>query len=376
VRENKNMEEQNKSYQNIKVSGVKHSMIEIEGEITAEALGVHRKKALAKIKKDFEMPGFRKGNVPEHILEKNIDNKHLLEDAAYAALEEAYPQIVVEKNINVFTIPTISITKLAFGNPVSFKISVGIVPEFKLPNYKKIAEGIMKKEEEVAVHDDEIEGVIRQVQVMRAPLKPKEKEIDGDEVTHPELTDEFVKTLGDFKNVDDFKKKVKENILEEKKFEVRKQKREALAKKLVEEISIEIPALLIEDEVSRVKKRLEEEIKKYNLTQEEYFKKINKTEEQLIREQREYITNQHKTKLILKKIAEEEKIVPTKEELEHEFNHLIEHYKDVDPYRAYGYIEGMLTNEKTLRFLEGEEKEVKEKEKDVVTGKEKHLHTH
>lgn len=367
MKTNKNMDIQKESYQNIKISPAKHSIVEIEGEITAESLEIHRKKMLTEIKKDFEMPGFRKGNVPEQILEKNMNTKHLLEDAAYSALEEVYPHIIIDKNIKVFTAPTITITKLALGNPIAFKISVGIVPEFKLPNYKKIAAEIIKKEETITVEDKEVEGVMRQIQIMRAPLKPKEKETESDEVAYPEFTDEFVKTLGNFKDVADFKEKIRENILEEKRFEAKKQKREMLAKKLVEEIPMEIPALLIEEEVAHIKEKIEGEIKKHNLTKDEYFKRIKKTEEQFTQEQREYITNQYKMKLILKKIAEEEKIEPTKEELEHEFNHVKEHYEDMDPYRIYGYIEEMLINEKTLQFLEGKERENKNDE-------EEHLH--
>ncbi len=358
------MEEQKKKYQHVTVGAVKHSMVEIEGEITSETFETYRKQALEEIKKNFEMPGFRKGNVPEHILEKNINTKHLLEDAAYSALQEVYPEIVVDHNIKVLTAPTIAITKLAEGSPVGFKISVGIVPEFKLPNYKKIADGIMKKEEKITVEEKEVEAIIKQIQIMRAPLKPKEKETDPDEAVTPELTEEFVKTLGDFKSVEDFKNNIKENLAHEKTLESKRNKREELAKKLIESTTIEIPSVLLDEEVTHIKEKIESEIKKYNVTKEEYFKKIRKTEETLLKEQREFVENQYKTKLILKKIAEEEKIKPTEEEVEHEFNHVIEQYKDADPYRIYGYVQEMLINEKVLTFLEGKEKEAEEEKKE------------
>jgi FKBP-type peptidyl-prolyl cis-trans isomerase (trigger factor) len=354
------MTEQKKKYNHIKVSSVKHGMVDIQGEITVETLETHRKNALQKIKKDFEMPGFRKGNVPAHILEKNIDQKHILEDAAYAALEEIYPEIVVEENIKVFTTPTVTITKLVFGNPVEFKISVGVVPEFKLPQYKKIAEDIMKKEQKVSVEEKEVEDIIKQILAMRAPLKTKEKETDPDETIIPELTDEFVKTLGNFKNVQEFKEDIQKNLLKEKEFEIKRNKREEIAKQLIAHTSIEIPNILIDDEIARLKEKIEEEIKKYNLTKEDYFKKIGKTEDVLLKEQGIYIENQYKTKLILKKISEVEDIKPTEKELEHEFEHMRARYKDVDPLRLYRYLEEMLINEKVLLFLETGEKNKEE----------------
>ncbi len=346
------MNEKNTQYTNVSVSKPKLSIVEIRGEITAQCLEEHKAKAVARMKRDFEMPGFRKGKVPEHILEKNINEKHLLEDAAYSALEDVYPNIIHEHNIPVFTRPFISITKLAFGSPVEFSISVGIIPEFKLPNYKKIAEMIIKKETQEGVTDKDVEDVIKRIQIMRAPLKKKEKESDPDETETPELTDEFVKTLGQFENVDDFRKKIRENIAMEKEFEFKRRRRESIAKELVEKTDMTIPAILLDEEIERVQEEINAEATKYGISKEEYYGKIGKTEEDFLKNQRMNAENQYKMKLILKKIAETENIRPSEKEIESECTHIEKHYGSAHPDRIRAYAEEMLTNEKTLQFLE------------------------
>ena len=47
------------------------SEVEIKAEIPSENFDSYRKKAVAELNKEFELPGFRKGRVPENIfLEK------------------------------------------------------------------------------------------------------------------------------------------------------------------------------------------------------------------------------------------------------------------------------------------------------------------
>ena len=65
--------------------------------------------------------------------------------------------------------------------------------------------------------------------------------------------------------------------------------------------------------------------------------------------------NQAKAEFIIAKIAEVEKIEPTKEELEKEVNHIFSHHKDADPLRVRLFVYQMLRNQKTLEFLETRE---------------------
>ncbi len=335
--------------QTIKIKKQKDATVEIEGEIAADILEKHRARLFNEFKNSLEAPGFRKGKVPDELAKKQVHEKNLLEEAAYAALEEQYPLILELHDIEPITPPRIRITKLAFGTPLGFSLTVGVIPEFSLPHYKKIAKKVLEGKKDPEISEKDIEDVLVQVRAFRAPIK-KGKEGEPDEAEA--LTDEFVKTLGDFESVEDFKRKIGENLKEEKKITIRREYREKIAEALVKETKIILPPMLLDEEVERVMHRIKEHAQKENISLDDYFSKIQKTEDAFRKEQREYADRQYKTKLILEKIAETEKITPTKEEFQHELSHFLSYYQDVEPETAERYVAETLKNEKTLQFLE------------------------
>ena len=341
---------------NLKIKKQKDATVEIEGEIPADILERHRGRIFEEFRAHAETPGFRKGRVPEHIARELMNEKHLLEEAAYAAIEEQYPVILGENDIDPVTSPRISITKLAFGSPIGFKMSVGTEPEFSLPNYKKIAKKIFENRQDPEVTEKEIEDVVTQIRIMRGPVKNGGK--DGG-MEAEELTDEFVKTLGAFENVADFRKKIRENILEEKRDSQKREYREKIAESLIENTKITLPPMLVEDDFDRLMQNVDDQLKKNETTRKEYFSKIKKSEEEFEKEQRSYIERQYKTKFILEKIAEEEHILPSKEEVENELAGFLAYHKDADPERAEERLSEVIRNEKTLAFLESFGKEEK-----------------
>lgn len=331
-----------KLYTNIKVGKPVDAVIEITGEIPAAIIEVHRKEVLEKVTRRVEIPGFRKGNAPESLVLKQVDMNHVLEDAAEEALNAAYPLIIDEHKIMPQSSPRITLVKLALGSPLEFKISLAIEPTVTLPNYKKIATAIKAKKTPIEVTDKEVDEVMEQLRTMRST-----------EAGAPaELTDEFVKTLGKFENVADFKAKLKENIKTEKDTESLRIRYEEIAQSLVADAKVTIPAPLLEDEAYAAHDRLHRELEKRKMTADEYFKIVKKTEEEFLKEKKEAIERQLKTKFILKAIAAKEGIKADEKEIEKELTHAAAHYPNTDAESFRAYIEEMMANEKTLKFLE------------------------
>ncbi len=336
-----------KPYTDIKIGKEKDAVVEITGAVSAETLEEHRRTVIKDLQKDFEAPGFRKGHVPEAMVEKGTKASFLLEEAANSALREVYPLIVDEYKLDVITPPDVKVTKLAFGNPLEFTLHVGVQPEIKLPDYKKIARKVIEQgDKSIEVKDEEVRGVIEELRRLRTS--------EGE--TAPEITDEFVKSLGAFENVEDFKKKLKENIALEKEIELKKKKREELARELAAAAKFPVPSMLVENELIAVRDGLYEEINKNGISKEDYFNRIGKKEEEFMNAQREAIKRQLKTKMLLEAIAKEEHIEPTEEEFKAEAAVLSSHYRDVDPLTLFRYVTEMLRNEKTLQFLETQAK--------------------
>lgn len=98
-----------------------------------------KKDALKHLNEHLNLPGFRKGMIPEDILVKTVGEMAVLEENAEIAMGKVYGDIILESKLRPITRPQIAITKLAPGIPLEFKINLVLEPKFALPDYKKIA---------------------------------------------------------------------------------------------------------------------------------------------------------------------------------------------------------------------------------------------
>lgn len=357
----------------INIKKLPKSEVEIEGEIEADVFEAYFEKALKKLGENVEIDGFRKGKVPENVLLSKIPESHILEEMAEMALGEHYPKIITDEKIEVIGRPEISITKLARKNPLGFKIKTAVLPEMELPEYKKIAKetvsGITDAEKSVTVTDEEVEKTILDIRKSRAPKIHiaegaehvyKEGEEHNPETEKepelelPEFNDEFVKALGPFEGIADFKTKLKDNIKLEKENQFKEKTRLKIVERIIDETKVEMPEILIEVELDKILYQMESDITQMGLKFEDYLKHLNKTKEDLRKEFRSDAEKKAKLALVLNKISETEKIVADKEQVEREVAMILEHYKDADPERATLHAENVLTNEKVFQFLENQ----------------------
>ena len=348
---------------------IKHlpkSEIEIEGELPGEIFESYFKSALEHISEKIELDGFRKGKVPEKILIEKVGEMHILEEMAELALGEHYPKILEEEKIDAIGRPEIFITKLARNNPLGFKIKTATLPKVELPDYKDIAKDVVKEsqeEKELTVTDEEVENTIMDIRKSRAPkihmAEGADKEVgkEGEEVKAPEpelpeFNDDFVKGLGPFENVADFKDKLKENIKIEKENQKREKTRLKIVEKIIEGTKVELPEILIDSEVEKILQRMESDIAQMGLKFEDYIKHINKTTDDLKKEFRNDGEKRAKLALVLHHIGKAEKITADPEQVANEVAMILEHYKEADPERARMHAENILTNEQIFKFLE------------------------
>lgn len=375
----------------IKINKLPKSEVEIEGSLEADAFEVYFNKALKRIGENLEIDGFRKGKVPENVLLSKIPEAQILNEMAEMALSENYPKILEENKIDAISYPEISITKIARKNPLEFKIKTAIMPEIKLPDYKEIAKktlsGIKEEEKVTDVTEKELEDTITDIRKSRAQkkhIKEAAKEHihehkEGETCDHdhennenlaksskagspdtsleasrelPEFNDEFVQAIGPFKDITDFKDKLKENIKLEKENLLKEKTRLKIVEKIIDEMKIELPEILVKVELDKILYRMESDITQMGLKFEDYLKHLNKTVEDLRKEFRTDAEKKAKLALALNKIAEEEKITADPEQVAKEVAMILEHYKDADPERAKMHAENVLTNEKIFQFLE------------------------
>lgn len=346
--------------QNYKIKEQKKEKGELSLTIEVEKvfLDKFRESGVKAAGKDLEVKGFRKGAAPEKIVIDNLGEMAVLQEQAYISLNEILPQIVVDEKIQAITNPKIEITKISPSDNLEFKAVFTLMPEVKLPDYKKIAKEV-KPEEKVEVTDKEIDEYIDYIRKQRAEADYMQKKTTGEKVDEkdkdklPEFDDEFVKTLGDFKSVDDFKKQLKENMLKDKETKSLQNRRIKIIEGIVEKTDVEIPDVLIEEEVERMYQSFKAQIEGMKMSFEDYLKQIKKTEEDLRKDWRADALKRVKVDLILPKIAKEEDLKPDQKRIDDELKHIKEHHKEINEDHAKVYITHGLTNEKVFEFLEG-----------------------
>ncbi|MAF59406.1 MAG: trigger factor [Candidatus Pacebacteria bacterium] len=346
-------------YTNIELKK-KDGSVEITGDVPVETVSKYRSKAIKTLGKDASIQGFRKGHVPEDILVPRLGEQAIMEETAQSALSDVYPALVLEHKLRVIGSPQIAITKLAAGNPIGFKITSVLFPEVTLPNYKEIANEVYSKKEDVLVTDEDVEKMLLEVRRGKARFENTKETKEGEEPKEikdeelPELDDEFIKTLGNFEGIEDFKNKVREDIKKQKEFQANDKTRNDLSDELVKKSKINVPEILVEHELDRMKAQMKEDVERIGATWDKYLEQINKKEEDLRKEWRESADKRARLQLILNAISEREDIKPDKKEVEHQVGHILESVKGAKKENVEAYVEMMLTNQKVFEYLEGQ----------------------
>lgn len=353
---------------------------EVEFKIVVEEkeFETYHAKAFTSVQSSVEIDGFRKGNAPENMIVKKYGDMIILEEMANLALRDAYMKAIDEHKIMPVSDPQITITKIAKGNPLELTIKVPVMPEVKLPSYKKIAKEAVGKEEKIEVTDKDIQDVLEELRKGRATEHSHEhpsaqaghdhshdghdheghdhahdRSHDVKDIKLPELNDEFAKSFGEnFKTLDDLKSKVGENLKLEKEQKAREKRRSAIMEKLVAETKIDMPDAIVEGELNSMLSQMKADVTRFGVTWGEYLAHSKKTEEQLKSDWRKDAEKRAISQLILHKIAQAEKLEATDDEIEVELVRVLASVQDADENRAKSYLYQVLTNEKVLKFLE------------------------
>jgi len=328
----------------------------------------HKDFVLKEIQTNYEADGFRPGNVPTEIIEKNISSLEIYERCTEKALQDKYESILKEANIDAIGRPMVTILKIAVDNPVEVKIDVAVYPQINLPDYKKIAteqvDEISKDKPDFETTDDELTKTFEELQQMRAHQKLHEKmPEDGghahDDHSHGEITpdmypaldDEFAKSFG-FDDLDAMRVKMRENVKKEKEQKHSDKSRIKIIEKIIETTNVDVPEILINAELDSMMHRMTHDVQMMGLKFDDYLKHINKTETDLRIEYTNDAKKRVASKLIIEEISKKESLKPNDAEIEVEVEKLLKQYPEADRVQTTMYVESILTNEKVFSFLE------------------------
>jgi len=280
------------------IQNLPNSQVELKIEVPFNEFQGFIDKAIVDLGKDLEVEGFRKGKAPKETIEKSVGQDKILQAAAQECIKENYLKAIKEQKLEPLGQPIVDILKLAPDNPLEFKAKIAVLPEFTLPDYKKIVSKIKKREVEIT--KEEIER-----------LKQEKERAE--------------------------KERFRQEILEE----------------IAKDSKIEIPEILIGAEKQRMLHTIKEQVPQMlGVGFEDYLKKLGKTEKELLDSFFPEAEKRVRNSLVLREIQKSENIEISEKELEEEMAKIKQMAPDLAQSQLKEYTESVIKNEKTLQFLE------------------------
>ncbi len=142
-------------------------MAKLTIEVDADKFTAAIKKAYDKNKGKMSVPGFRKGKVPQAMIEKMYGPDVFYEDAANFVIPDAYSEeIEAAKDLEVVSQPKIDVVQMEKGKNFIFTAEVALKPPVELGKYK----GVKIDKIDTEVTDEDIDKEIKREQEANARI--------------------------------------------------------------------------------------------------------------------------------------------------------------------------------------------------------------
>jgi trigger factor len=369
---------------------------ELDLEIPAEEVS----KATEKVAKDFakvaRVPGFRPGKAPVSLIKRRFASD-IKGEVLQTLVPEHVEKAVAEQKLTPVSQPQVDNLEYNEGQPLKFRASFEVLPEFSLGDYKNLEIEMP----EMAITDESVANALAEMQQRAAAFAPVEgRAVQNDDYVQvkllgtpegggepvqadsvlchvgaeetmepfnenlrganvgdhkafdvdypadypdaklagkkfhysvgvlgiktkrlPEINDEFAKDVSDASSLDELKKKVREGLEHERDHRQKELQREKIIAELVKLHDFPVPESLVEHQMDV---RLERVVR--SLAQQGVDPRaVNVDWVSLRKRQEERAKDDVKAELVIDRIATEEKIDVSEEELQQELAHMASH---------------------------------------------------
>ena len=380
--------------------------VEYTVTVNGEKMSINHERALHKIGRNAKIAGFRKGHVPERVLEQHLDPTRVADVEINEVVTDSIRELLAKDNLMPLDQPTVSVTKYVPGQELEFTATFDLMPEVKLGDPSKLT----TKKPSSEISDKQVDEVIDRLRVNAAEKTAVERAAkNGDEVIidftgsvngkefaggtaknyalklgsgsfipgfedgiighkageefdvnvtfpkeygapelagkksvfkiklskvnelkMPELNDEFAKNMApDLKTVEDLKRDIRNNLAETEMADAEQKYEEALLTEFAAKSKVDVPEVLVNDEIPQMKKRFTEGLMYRGLDLDKYLKQKNLTEEKWVEvELRPAAEKRIRNSMVLTAFIEKEKITVNPEEVIEQQNKMLEQFNN------------------------------------------------
>ena len=105
--------------------------------VPSDEIGKIRDHVIEDFVKEIELPGFRKGMAPRSLSEKNLDESKIRGEVINHAVSSYYPQVIKESHLHPIIFPRIEVKQYESGKDLLFEAKVCEKPQLKVGDYKE-----------------------------------------------------------------------------------------------------------------------------------------------------------------------------------------------------------------------------------------------
>jgi len=280
-----------------KLNKLPKNTVEITLNLPTSTITKEKETAFVRLQGELTVVGFRKGKAPRAIAEKNLSNETIYQEMMKILLPKIYEEIIKKEKLSPIVNPKIDLTKAKEKEDWEIKITLCEKPAIDLGKYQ---EAVKEAKTKAKKGDIWVPGKEKQ------PEKPEENK--------SKLINEVLSAV-------------------------------------LKEVKIEVPDMIIEEELNHRLARMVDDIQKIGLTVDAYLKSKNLTMDILKNQYKKEIEDTYKIEFILGEIADKEGIKVEKSDLDKLFLN-IKDEKERKTAEANGYYyASVLRKQKTLDFL-------------------------
>ena len=163
----------------ITVDRLPKSVVSIDIAADPEEFADALNSTMREVSRDAQIPGFRKGKAPRHIIERLIGREAIVAEAGRNMMDDLYRRALDEQDLQPVSEPQVDIYN---EEPIAFKVVVEVFPTVELGDYKSVR----AETREVDIEDDEVEEELQELLKNHAEWVDVEEERqpnDGEQVT-------------------------------------------------------------------------------------------------------------------------------------------------------------------------------------------------
>lgn len=326
--------------------------VEIKVDIPKATFETAYNQILVKLGHDAKIDGFRPGKAPADVVEGKVGLNKILNETASSSISKHLSDILEKEKLIPLESPKIAVNTLAKSSPFSFTASFTQKPKVKVGSWKTIkVKKVAAKEVTEKDIDESIKNIYEAWVKQNATTDKGQLTVDKQEETNDQklgtkfiydahgnkvffedkktlrsssnqdstaglkINDEFAKAIGarDLGHLGEIVKKDLETLVAD---QVEAKLESEIFDKMIEVGTVEVPDILIDDELNRILIRLNSELERQKKKLEDYLTEQGTTLDALKAKWRPQAEKNVKISLILEQIGQDEKVQVLPSEVE------------------------------------------------------------